>query len=84
MNPTLRKLMLLASALFVTAGLLTACGGGGDEDPDFDGPEVEGECPPTLENMHNQIEEARRANVPPPPFDQLCPDMYADYLKGKR
>lgn len=76
MNPTLRKLMLLASALFVTAGLLTACGGGGDEDPDFDGPEWEGECPPPLA-MKGLLADMARQGIPAPPYEQYCPNEFA-------
>ena len=75
MKTFLRKPLLILSAALVAVSL-SACGGGGDEDPDFDGPEWEGGCPDPV-SMRGEIDAALAAGFPPPPFDEFCPDEYA-------
>lgn len=62
---------------FIYAVLLTGCGG--TEDPDFDGPEWEGECP-TVE----QLKKERHDNIynnpngwPLPDYETYCPEVWA-------
>lgn len=82
MSQTLRKILLLISLGFVVAGVLAGCGGGGSEDPDLDGPEWEGACPPPAE-MKGLIEASIRDGYPVPPFEQYCPAEYAEMQRLK-
>lgn len=75
MNTVTGRFFALSLALLMATSLLTACGGG-DEDPDFDGPEWEGGCP-APEQMRKEIDAAIVYGAPPPPFKTYCPVEYA-------
>lgn len=78
MKTTILTVTLKALTAVLAGALMTACVGGGAEyeDPDFEGPEWEGDCPEP-QKMRSLINAAIDYGAPPPPFEIYCPNEYA-------
>ena len=70
--PSLPNISLAVSAALVAAALVSACGGADEYDPDFDGPEYEGECIEDPKAREDLARQAREKGWPVPPFEEVC------------